>query len=264
MCYTTTTVYGGSYYSPYPEAFITKGKNRLRQNGNTVYMSNNDEFEIELYNPRSTNVLAKIKLNGNYISNRGIVIKPGQRIHLDRFIDDSKRFKFSTYDVDGSDSRTVAAIAMNGDVQVEFYDETGTNSFIFNTPTFNTYVATPVNNFHSNVLTDNLQFNSDPVYSYTLASSSNYNNNQHLNTGNSAVRKNIETGRVEKGDPSNTKLQNVDMDFNSYQFYSVNWKILPQSHEPVQVSDIKNYCSGCGYRIRKDTWTFCPKCGNKL
>ena len=264
MCYTTTVAYG-TYYMPYPEAFITKGKNRLRQNGSNVYLSNNDEFEIELYNPRSTNVLAKIKLNGNYISTRGIVIKPGQRIHLDRFIDDSKRFKFSTYDVDGSDSRTMAAIAMNGDVQVEFYDETTTNSFTLSYPIFSTYVS-------NTVVSDGLQFfngsltaNGDPLYSYSLTSSSNYNNNPHLNTSSSGVRsKNIETGRVEKGSNSNTKLQNVDMDFNSYQFYSVNWKILPQSQEPVQASDIKNYCSGCGYRIRKDTWTFCPKCGNKL
>jgi len=263
MNYTTTAVYG-TYYMPYPEAFITKGKNRLRQNGSTIYLSNNDEFEIELYNPRSTNVLAKIKINGNYISTRGIVIKPGQRIYLDRFIDDSKRFKFSTYNVDGTDSGAVAAIAMNGDVQVEFYDETIISSFTLNYPIISTYVS-------NTVVSDNLHFNGsltangDPLYSYSLTSSSNYNNNQHLNTSSSGLRsKSIETGRLEKGSNSNTKLQNVDMNFNSYQFHSINWKILPQSHEPVQASDIKNYCSGCGYRIRKNTWTFCPKCGNNL
>jgi hypothetical protein len=284
MNYTTTVNYGT--YGPYPEAFVSKGKNRLRQNGNNVYLSDNDEFEVELNNPTTSNVLAKIKLNGSYISTRGIVIKPGQRIHLDRFIDDSKKFKFSTYNVDGSDSMTRAAIAYNGDVQVEFYHENNINSFVSNINTFkhtNTY--TPRLNFHTNVLTDGLQYNGSgkisPLYSYPSSNSS-YVPDVHIDNSSTVYTKSyfstngigysssnvnsrsIETGRVEKGSESNTKLQNVNMDFNSYAFHTVNWKILPQSQEPIQASDIKNYCGGCGYRVRKSTYNFCPKCGNKL
>jgi len=47
-----------------PCAYVTKGRQRLKQYGNTVYLNNRDEFEIELYNPTTSKVLAEITLNG--------------------------------------------------------------------------------------------------------------------------------------------------------------------------------------------------------
>lgn len=273
--YQTSITYG---ILPYPEAYITKGKNRLRQNGTNVYLSDNDEFEIELFNPKLTNVLAKIRLNGNYISSRGLVIKPGQRVYLDRFIDDTKKFKFTTYEVDGSNAAAKAAIALNGNVDIEFYDEpVSSSTVVYNTYTtfdFNTPISPTPGIFYTNSvdLNNNLSYsggltaNGTPLYSYSMSNaSSGYNNNGHLNTSSAGVRsQNIETGRVEKGGNSDTKLQNVNMDFNTYASHWVSWKIQPQSQQPVEAGDIKNYCTSCGFRIRKDTWQFCPKCGNKL
>ena len=68
-----------------PEAFITKGKQRLKQNIDTVYLSNGDEFEVELYNPTQNKVLAKIEMNGNSIG-AGVILRPGERIFLERFL----------------------------------------------------------------------------------------------------------------------------------------------------------------------------------
>ena len=57
-------------------------------------------FQIELFNPTSFILLAKIKLNGNAISGGGLVIRPGERIFLERFLEENKKFLFDTYKVD--------------------------------------------------------------------------------------------------------------------------------------------------------------------
>ena len=69
-----------------PQSFVTKGKQRLKQHSNTVYLKNGDEFEIELFNPTKNHILAKILLDCKSISNSGIVLKPGQRIFLERYL----------------------------------------------------------------------------------------------------------------------------------------------------------------------------------
>ena len=61
MYYSTTIAYTTPVYG---EAYIAKGKNRLKQIGQQVYLADQEEFAIELFNPKSNSVLAKIKING--------------------------------------------------------------------------------------------------------------------------------------------------------------------------------------------------------
>ena len=107
---------------PVPSAFVTKGKQRIKQHDGIVYLKDKEEFEIELYNPQSVHQLAKIKLNGKYIKGGGIVLKPGQRVFLERFLDSSDKFVFNTYTV-GKTEEIKQAIQNNGDVQIEFFKE---------------------------------------------------------------------------------------------------------------------------------------------
>lgn len=112
------------------EAAISVSKNRVKiYNGNSVYLKNGQEFEIELFNPSQATRLAKISINGKFISNSGLVLKPGQRVYLERYIDTPAKFKYETYVVNGNDAAAVAAIANNGDIQVWFYDELDFSSF---------------------------------------------------------------------------------------------------------------------------------------
>ena len=106
-----------------PTAHITRKKSRLKvYNGNTVFLNDKDNFEFEIHNPTQKSVLCKIKLNGEYISTSGVVIRPAQRVFLERFLDTNNKFEFSTYEVkDTSLNRT--AIDLNGDVRIEFYNE---------------------------------------------------------------------------------------------------------------------------------------------
>ena len=89
---------------------ITTNRNRVKEYGSNVYLRDGQKFEIELHNPHTCKVLAKIKLNGYYISTSGLVLNPGQRVFLERFIDKDESFIFSTYDVDGTaDSKEALA-----------------------------------------------------------------------------------------------------------------------------------------------------------
>jgi hypothetical protein len=235
-----------------PEAYITKGKNRLKQINDSVYLNDNDQFEIELFNPKTISVLAKIKINGNYLSNRGLILKPGQRIHLDRHIDEAKKFLFSTYEIDGENSAAIDAIQKNGLVEIEFYDETVLSGLSTVYPSLGgTY-------YHQPIFT---QPNYNPSFTTITCSSGNIGTATYTSSLSS---KSIETGRVEKGGKSDTELKNASGDYSYFMSHSVTWKLLPNSQKPVEVSELRNYCSGCGVRIKKANWKFCPTCGNEI
>lgn len=110
-----------------PTANIAVNKSRLKVYKNagempTYYLQKGQEFMIELANPTTDVVMAKVILNGKAISQGGLVLNPGQRVFLERYLDVAKKFLFDTYEVSGS-AEMKAAIANNGDFKVEFYKE---------------------------------------------------------------------------------------------------------------------------------------------
>ena len=105
-----------------PTAYITKNKQRVKQNGDIIYLKNGDEFELELYNPTTEVILATILINGNPIGS-GIVLRPAERVFLDRYPDEPKKFIFDTYEVDGNSTSVMKAIENNGKITVSFSKE---------------------------------------------------------------------------------------------------------------------------------------------
>lgn len=110
-----------------PTATIAVNKSRLKvynKKGEmpTYYLQKGQEFQIELFNPTTDNILAKIKLNGKIISQGGLVLRPGQRVFLERFLDVEKKFLFDTYEV-ANTAEVKEAIKSNGDFKVEFFKE---------------------------------------------------------------------------------------------------------------------------------------------
>jgi hypothetical protein len=253
MAYATTT-HGNEC-----QAFVSVKRNRSKQYDNkTVYLQNNEEFELELFNPTTYKFLAKIKLNGNYISSTGIVLKPGQRVFLERYLDDAKKFKFETYTVSNS-KESLDAIQKNGLVEVEFYQEFVPSNFtIYTTPTwYNGFgsITTGGSNvlYSTNSNSSNLNLVSGSI-SNTSNASFNIKQNKDLK----------ETGRVETGSASNQEFKNDFGNYSSWVSNVVTWKILPKSEKPYESSDLKTYCGICGHKIKKTNWKFCPACGNKL
>lgn len=110
-----------------PTANLAVNKSRIKlynKQGEmpTYYLQNGTEFQIELFNPTTDVVLAKITLNGNPISQGGLVLNPGQRVFLERYLDIAKKFLFDTYEV-ANTKEVQKAIENNGDFKVEFFRE---------------------------------------------------------------------------------------------------------------------------------------------
>lgn len=249
MYYTTTNV-------SKPTAHITKKKSRLKvYNGHNVFLNDKDNFEFEIHNPTQKSVLCKIKLNGEYISSTGIIVKPGQRVFLERFLDSNNKFEFGTYEVkDTSANRT--AIDLNGDVRIEFYNEQSyvpyygsTLNIIGSTNTSSPYLGGPTFTSSNSV---SYYSNSIPIVGETTPQGPNIRS-----------KKSIETGRVEKGEKSNQKFTQSYENFEYFVSHQVSLKILPLSNKNKTVDEIKQYCTECGTKT-KSKYKFCPSCGNKL
>jgi predicted RNA-binding Zn-ribbon protein involved in translation (DUF1610 family) len=235
-----------------PTAHIALNNNRLKSYGDVVYLKDGDEFQIELFNPYQVSVLAKIWINDQLISTSGLVLRPGQRYFLDRYIDQNAKFKFNTYTVDaGTTPQVLESIKNNGSVKVLFYPEKRTipnisvNSWI-NPSTGIFTTGTNYTNYASNTYTTST-FTGDVTAMYSAQ-----------------VSNEIETGRVEKGAKSSQNFSTTNQDFEWVACETAEWKILPDSHRPIEVKEIRNYCSSCGTRMKKQTWKFCPNCGEKL
>jgi hypothetical protein len=253
-------------YLAVPQSFITKGKQRLKQHIDTVYLNNGDEFEIELYNPTQNKVLAKIEMNGNSIGN-GIILRPGERVFLERYLDEAKKFLFETYVVNGNNQEVQEAIAKNGDVYVKFYNEMLPTS---NTPHYSNSGTLTINNPYSTWTTNTGTPHYGNVFT-TTSTNTYYNNNFTSTSGNAFYDKkvtsplrHVETGRVEKGSDSDQVFTYDNSSFYSFPVKTNWWKIKPQSTKPLVREDLVVYCTECGSKRKKDNHKFCPHCGTKF
>jgi len=237
--------YTTSKGSVVPQSFITKGKQRLKQHIDTVYMNNGDEFEIELFNPTQQKVLAKIELNGKSIGS-GIIVRPGERVFLERYLDEARKFLFETYVVNGDDENVQNAIQKNGDVIIKFYDQYYSN-FDYT---------------YSNIIYDNFNGTFTTLRSFNTTNTTSFNSNDTLCFSSLGDLK--ETGRVEKGSKSDQTFNTDSTIFNSFPTKSDWWKIKPNSTKVMVREDLVVYCTECGSKRKKDSHKFCPHCGTKF
>ncbi len=268
-----------------PECFISSNKNRLKIYGKNVFLKDKQTFELELFNPTTQTIAAKIMINGNYISQNLIVIRPGERSYLERYIDENNKFLFETYDVENTEA-SKEAIKNNGVIRIEFYDEqimnyysypfnvsTANINFVntggtFNSPAFTTTTASTdaaftgttgdVTYLSGTTLTGPIGFVGHPG-TRGVPGISAQNNCKNQISGNT-----LETGRIEKGEASDQSLSNYFGTFNAYYSSVVEYQILPESAKPVEIASLRNYCGNCGTRIKKTSFNYCPSCGNKL
>jgi hypothetical protein len=246
-----------------PEAYVTRKKSRAKiYHYNNLFFNDEETFEIELFNPKTNRVLAKIWLNGQEISGSGIIVNPGQRIFLERFIDSNNKFVYKTYDIENN-TQSLEAIRGNGDIEIKFYNEyfktTTFNDFpIFNKPTIWYGTTSPSIGGYSG----NISYTSNSSTS-TFASISN-TSHEPLLVKSLSQSKSIETGRIEKGESSNQSFETSYGNFNLFSTKEVKYKILPMSSKPIEGKDLKKYCTECGKTIKKESFKFCPNCGTKV
>ena len=263
-----------------PSAWIVNSTDKGRKSikNGKVYLKDAEEFQIELFNPLQECVLADIKLNGNSISESGLVLRPGQRFYLDCFIDDKKKFIFNTYDVENT-AESLNAISKNGGLEVFFYKESVVSinnwrnklntiviekhypnyqPFWYTTP--NVYCGSTITGGLSGTTTGGYYVNGLGGYKNNLTNigtttnTAYYSNNVvNTNTGiidlsncigtltstSIPINSSIETGRVEKGEKSKQKFDTIDMDFDNYYISSTILELLPESRKPVDAKKLK-------------------------
>lgn len=269
-----------------PSAIITSNKNELKiYQDNIVYLNNGENFELKFFNPTKDKLGVEIIFNGIKKGDSYLVLNPGQDLTLDRFLDEQRKMVFETYTIDGENKNAIEAIKENGLITFNFYKE------YYNVNTYNANInynfppkikknkkrlknskvfyssGIQGNNGNSgcqgyvgsNTLITDISYSSNLNYFCSTANFVDYSNNFPTFT-----EKSIETGRIEKGEISDQQLRNVNVNFAPQPFFTISYRILPYSQMNKTVKEIRMYCTECGYRLRKDNWRFCPKCGHKI
>lgn len=231
-----TNVYPTSIYDKPIETHVTVNKSKLKNYSDTFYMSGDTEFEFEFFNPNQVTYGIKIKINGNLISNNMLVLYPGKRLSLDRYLDNNNKFKFTTYTVDNTEE-SKNAISKNGNIEFEFYRE-------YIKPKQSIFVPKNINHIYFN---------------NSLTSG----NDLQMITSNYSANLNIETGRIDNGSQSNTSFSNVNVQFENLPMFMKSFKLLPVSLKPIEPKDLIVKCSSCNKKAKKDH-KFCSSCGTKL
>lgn len=282
--------------APMPTVNLSINKSRIKlYNKNEAipvyYLKKDSEFQLELFNPTSDTILAKIYLNNRMISQGGLVIRPGERVFLERYFDIPSKFKFDTYEVANSEA-VKKAIQDNGDVKVEFYREykslpyygySGTLTLQGNVGS-RTYTTCNLGNnvtFTNNCCTGSAtninlsQSNHSALYSCDVGDVSAASATMDMLADDTDIKqprlkslrklsKSIETGRVEVGSQSNQKFETVHKTFEWSAFHIVEYKLLPISQKISTTNDmkIKQYCASCGAKLKPE-FKVCPYCGQK-
>jgi hypothetical protein len=224
-----------------PSAWVVRSKDKGRlsiKNGN-VYMSDGEEFMIELFNPTKKTVLANIKLDGKPISKSGIVVYPGQRVYLDHFPDTGKLFTFATYEVD-DEKELHDAVYNNGKVDVTFHNEEVTRIENWTTRWFDVYIPRPVYPYNPYIPyrgTETVPYSPQPIW-YGTTCDSDIGNSVGTYTIDATFNtcSMLETGLVTGGGKTKQVLTDVDMDFERTVVSQVSVRILPESRKPYEVT----------------------------
>jgi len=284
-----------------PSVQVTSKRNELKvYQDNIIYLNDGDNFELKLFNPLKEKIGVEIIFNSVKKGDSYLILNPGQDVFLDRFLDEQRKMLFETYNIDGNNKEAVEAVENNGLITFNFYKEYfrsnnsnevnvkyefppkptkyennyGNSTFItlsgnstFNSSNSNSRCYSDLSGIN-NIYTQSCNNIGNMSFSSTdnLGISSTYTSSLNINsTPTSTLSVNtIETGRIEKGDLSEQKLKNVNVAFSDTFFHSISYKLMPYSSKSQSINEIREYCGDCGYRLRKSTWKFCPKCGEKI
>lgn len=248
---TITTIATSLDFSDFinPETYITINGNRRKNDNGNVYLKDGDEYQFEFFNPSTHTLGIKISIDNELISKSHLVIKPGQRIHLDRFIDTNKKFLYKTYKVDANNTSVDNAIKYNGKIEVSFYKEKQNTSFLTNNNSYNTLNLQGLNLFNSS--TD------------IIGTTANYACLDNLNVGFDNINNSFkETGKTEEGTISNQIFDVINIKFEYNPYFTFNCMLLPLSSKPIETKDLVQHCTECRTKYDKKD-NFCRKCGTK-
>lgn len=256
-----------------PTVFLSVGRNRRplfrgADGGAEYRLRDGEEYELEIHNTTQGTVGARVRVEGRPIGQTLLVLRPGERVYLERWMDRAQKFRFSTYTVDGS-PESAAATANNGRVTVEFFRERQSSVLDWTTITCGPGYSP---GYSQAIGGDVWGFAGDSTTSYYCSTSGSASTCQHVNSVKlSSPRRLVKsassaapvvTGRTEAGSASGQSFSTVDLAFEAWAFHTASLRVLPLLAESA--ADARRYCTSCGTRARKASWRHCPNCGTAL
>lgn len=241
---------------------------KTNESERTVYLNNGTEFQIYLKNPYQKHIGVKVYVNEQEIGGT-LILKPGQSCWLERFMNNEKRFLFSTYEVENTQEMK-NAISKNGKVKIDFFMEREPVHYYG----WNEILTTPIKPYSP--YTDTITWSSCNPINCKLT---NLDMGATLNASGDVIdtistsccvnsaktySNSIEAGRVEKGSKSDQKFKDSDVSLEYNPFKTEIIQILPHSRKQVSVNETRRrYCGQCGKKVSpKDK--YCSNCGAKL
>lgn len=258
-----------------PSAVIAvNGNERKIYDNNQIFLNDGEYFSIRMFNPLDERIAAEIIFNGVQRSTSKIILRPGEDVTIERFLDDNKKMKFDTYQIDGDNKSAVKATEKNGLIEIKFYHEKpvycGTTITTLGcNPPYTTYPTYPkwTTNLpycdFNNTSTFTSSLNLDASCTFDCNSGTINTRNTKHDSSKKRFKKSLETGRVEKGEKSNQEFETTTFISQQLPFCTISYNLKPNSVKPQTINEIRNYCTSCGYRLRKSTWKFCPSCGSE-
>lgn len=177
----------------------------------TVYLNDGDEFQIQLFNPETTEIGAEIFIDNEPLSNI-IILNPGERMWLERYTDKAKKFKFKVYTVDGDSKAVEKAIAHNGEIKIKFYRKQ--QPIVVHTYHSPTYIYKEVNPYPwTTIYCSNTALNANSVNSISSDININYCSTTTGDAGNSVSRAMPEIKCFNASMPSVSSISSGGLDF---------------------------------------------------
>lgn len=159
------------------------------ENNRIVYLKDGDEFQIQIFNPYQYVIGVSFTFNSDNVDNsKMLVLKPGERVWLDRYLNENRKLKFWTYKVNNSEE-VKKAIEKNGILNIYFYKEIEKNNYtVWNEPY--TYIYKPNDWYHDKWYDNDIApYHSTCVFTCTNDSNINncYSNDSNVNSALNSI-----------------------------------------------------------------------------
>jgi len=207
---------------------IVAGSNPLRERGSNglkiVRVANNSEYEIMIKNQLSDRMLASVSIDGSPLGD-SLVVKGHGALHLERFLDTSKRFKFVRYEGSGQENSVQKRDAGIIKVRIQYN--------IPLIPAYLKYIEWP----------DYYSADDAPQAFYSTAAS------------NSMTK-----GVTVEGSESDQKFVNIEVSEHFAHEDTIRFQLVEADQPRINTSD----CSLDHYTLRQLNHSFCNQCGSRL
>lgn len=221
--------------------------------GNTVFLENDTEFEIEIFNKSQRTVCPSLTINGETLPHAPVIYN-GQKYILKDYITDNRRFLFKVYQVDASDKDVKEAIKENGIISIEYYYE---KSLERGNIKQDQKDSSKESDSNTSISDPEGKISYSPKHADDTPEPDDY-----FFASPSEIDTNEETGKIMKGSPSGVTYNSVDIELDYNNFETQIIKLKPLSKKPKFINCPKcqheskieaNYCEECGYKYSSIT-----------